>query len=353
MAILSFPAFPASLTPLNPANYIEEIFGIAGAFSASATLIEALSTVSYYAGGNQIEVVDVALAGSFAFGPLGTVSGTITSVTARIDGVDVMTLTGLTLDAARPWAAMSGGGNALALFLAEDDTITGTDRREALYGFDGNDLIDGLGDADSIYGGNGNDTAMGGAGNDYLYGGRGRDKLFGGDDDDRMYGGTQRDILMGGEGNDWLYGQGSDDRLNGGAGRDYLSGSQGDDLLIGGGGADRLVGGDNNDTLRGGARNDTLSGERGDDSLTGGLGTDTFVFQEFGRTGRSGTDRIEDFEAGERIVLATVGNNQVVVTTQVGDDVTIALLDNLVTVIDATLAEVQAAIETRSFGYFV
>ncbi len=353
MAVLSFPVFPSTLTAIAPSSYVNDIFAIDAAFSATSTLIEALSVVSYYSGGNQFQPVDVILTGTFGFGPLNTVSGTITSVTAQIDGVDVITLTGLSIDAARPWAAMSGGETALPLFLTGDDTITGTDGRGILNGYDGNDTIDGMGGSDSIYGGDGNDTLMGGAEADYLYGNRGRDKLFGGDGDDRMYGGTQRDVLMGEADNDFLYGEGSDDRLNGGGGRDFLSGGQGDDTLIGGGGIDRLRGGDDNDTLRGGAKDDKLSGERGDDNLTGGLGTDTFVFLEFGRTGRSGTDTIEDFGAGETIILSNVANNQTIVTSQVGSDVTIALESNLVTVIDATLADVQAAIETYTYSYYV
>ena len=124
-------------------------------------------------------------------------------------------------------------------------------------------------------------------------------------------------------------------------------------LLIGGGGRDRLRGGDNDDTLRGGSQNDVLSGEAGDDTLIGGKGVDTFVFQSFGRDGRSGSDTIEDFETGESIVLTQVAANANIVTQQVGSDVTIAFQNNLVTVIDATLADVQAAITTQTYTYYV
>ena len=78
----------------------------------------------------------------------------------------------------------------------------------------------------------------------------GNDSLSGGDDDDTLYGGPGDDLLDGDGGNDTLYGGEGDDRLYGDApgtgqsGRDKLYGRQGNDLLIGGPGADVLDGGD-------------------------------------------------------------------------------------------------------------
>jgi len=59
---------------------------------------------------------------------------------------------------------------------------------------------------DRMFGGNGNDTINGYGGDDYLEGGRGNDKLDGGTGLDRLVGGDGRDTLDGGRGNDELEG---------------------------------------------------------------------------------------------------------------------------------------------------
>lgn len=353
MAVLSFPNLPANTIHFILSREIDDIFGIAGAISASATRIESLSHVTYYLNGPRTEIVDITVSGSFTYGPLATVAGTVTSITASVGGTDILALTGMNHDAGRVWINLLASGDPFTELLNGDDTVTGSDQGDHLFGYAGNDTMSGLAGTDTMRGGYGGDTLMGGAGTDTLYGDKGRDRLFGGDDNDRIHGGTQRDILMGEAGGDFLFGDGGDDRINGGLGRDFMDGGQGDDLLIGGGGRDRIRGGDNDDILRGGHRNDILSGEAGDDRLIGGTGTDIFVFQSFGRDGRSGADRIEDFEAGENIVLTYVATKANIVTQQVGSDVTIALQNNLVTVIDAALADVQAAISTQTYGYHV
>lgn len=353
MAILTFPALPSALGSFSPGSNLDDIFRIHSAVSASATEIESLSIVSYYSGGSNLYAFDISITGNFTYGPLSSVTGTVTAITASFEGQQVVSFSGLNADAGRVWATLLSTYDPSPVLLSGDDTITGGTSGEYLRGHGGNDTINGLAGNDRLYGGGGDDVLDGGADSDTIYGDRGQDRLNGGEGDDRLYGGTQKDKLFGGDGDDYLFGQGSNDRLVGGDGRDYLDGDVGNDALLGGAGRDRLLGGAGDDTLRGGARNDVLSGEEGDDSLTGGTGVDTFVFQRFGRAGGSGEDRIEDFEAGEKIVLSYVANNATIVTTQVGDDVTIALLDNLVTVADATLAEVQAAIESRTYGYFI
>ena len=83
---------------------------------------------------------------------------------------------------------------------------------------------------DTVSGGEGDDPLWGHGGDDLLRGGGGNDTLLGGDGDDRLDGGAGDDVLIGGDG---------DDRLDGGAG---------DDVLIGGAGADTFVIGGPNGT---------------------------------------------------------------------------------------------------------
>ena len=74
-----------------------------------------------------------------------------------------------------------------------DETKSGTEFGDVLYGGDGED---------ELYGGDGSDSLYGGEGNDELYGGAGRDRLYGGDGDDTIEGGARGDVLTGGAGDD-------------------------------------------------------------------------------------------------------------------------------------------------------
>ena len=53
-----------------------------------------------------------------------------------------------------------------------NDTLTGNDGANELYGLDGNDVLRGGGGADRLDGGNGDDILKGGGGADYLVGAR-------------------------------------------------------------------------------------------------------------------------------------------------------------------------------------
>ncbi|MBD2089905.1 putative Ig domain-containing protein [Microcoleus sp. FACHB-1515] len=119
----------------------------------------------------------------------------------------------------------------------------------------------------------------------------------------RKNGTSKADRLIGTNGNDGLNGRRGDDLINGRAGDDILDGGRGDDRLAGGAGNDRLAGGAGSDLLIGGAGNDRLIGGLGfgRDTLIGGAGSDMFVLTG---TGRSHT--IVDFEAGDRIHLASI-----------------------------------------------
>lgn len=143
---------------------------------------------------------------------------------------------------------------------------------------------------DSVSGGAGDDWIAGGAGNDVLRGGLGNDNLLGQAGDDRLFGEI---------GDDRLWGGGGHDTLVGGAGQDVLMGGVGRDRLFGGAGNDLLQGGLGDDSLNGDGGNDTLVGGPGNDQLRGGAGADQFVF-----SGRTGTDRIMDFQSGtDRILI--------------------------------------------------
>lgn len=136
-----------------------------------------------------------------------------------------------------------------------NDTITGNDLANRIFGNSGNDSIDTGRAADRVNGNQGNDTINGQDGDDFLRGGK---------DDDFLLGGTGRDVLLG-------------DRQD-----DFITGDSGDDVLRGG---------KQNDTLSGGDGVDFIYGDRDDDNLTGGSGVDLFIFDE-----ESGVDVINDFE---------------------------------------------------------
>jgi Ca2+-binding RTX toxin-like protein len=100
---------------------------------------------------------------------------------------------------------------------------------------------------------------------------------------DSITGNEAANFLFGFDGNDLLSGGDGNDRLEGGAGDDWLRGQFGADTLLGGDGNDNLnadqVGfgtGNAADSLNGGAGNDTLDGGFGSNTLDGGLGDDTY-----------------------------------------------------------------------------
>ena len=104
-----------------------------------------------------------------------------------------------------------------------DDTVTGTDRAEVVFGGDGNDELIGNGD------------------NDLLFGGAGKDVLRGGDDNDTLDGGPGPDVIEGGPGDDILFDGPGDDLLDVGIGDDTVMATPGsDDIFIDGGGLDTI-----------------------------------------------------------------------------------------------------------------
>jgi Ca2+-binding RTX toxin-like protein len=104
------------------------------------------------------------------------------------------------------------------------DTMTGSPRRDIMYGFRGADLMRGNGRSDSVNGDGGRDR---------LSGGRGDDTVNGGDDDD---------LVAGNPGNDTLNAGNGDDRVEAADGmRDHIScGNGSHDLVIFDQGLDRF-----------------------------------------------------------------------------------------------------------------
>ena len=100
---------------------------------------------------------------------------------------------------------------------------------------------------------------------------------------------VQSVVFSGGEGNDFLNAIGTFTPViaDGGEGNDILIGGAGDDILIGGNGADLLIGGGGNNIL------------------IGGNGADFFGFDTGSAFNAAdiGTNQIQNFEAGDSIVL--------------------------------------------------
>ena len=264
------------------------------------------------------------------------------------DSLTIGDLTGSTVQS----VYFSGGDGNDVLDARESSTTV-----EALGG-DGDDLL---------LGGSADDTFVAGAGNDIVVGQRGTDTADLGDGDDRFIwnNGDGSDFINGGNGFDVtqvngadgagdefdlsqdngqaifnrlnlglftltnegieqfdVNGQGGDDSFtindltgsevqsvvfSGGDGNDFLNanntstpvtadGGDGDDILIGGSGDDILIGGNGADLLIGGAGNDILIGGNGADFF--GFDTGTAF-----NTADIGTNQIENFEAGDSIVL--------------------------------------------------
>ena len=189
---------------------------------------------------------------------------------------------------------------------ADDETLTGGE------------------DADTIYGYGGNDVIRGGDGADYLRGFEGNDSL------------------VGGAGNDIIGGEGGDNTLEGGAGDDFLVAHDGNDHMAGGDGDDLLESRSGDDVLLGGSGNDTLRPGQGDDSMNGGAGADIFVI------GRGwGDDTISDFElAADTLDFRGSGLDIADLTFEDdGDNVVISDGANSLTIIGLSAAELEPVAE--------
>lgn len=140
----------------------------------------------------------------------------------------------------------NGGGADVLNFAAVSKTLSVNMAAGGVVRFDGVQVAtlgSGTSDFERLFAGDGNDTISGNELDNWIYGGRGRDLLFGGAGNDRLFGEAGNNVMSGGLGND---------TLTGSNGHDLLAGDAGNDVLFGGIGADTLAGGTWNDTMDGG-----------------------------------------------------------------------------------------------------
>lgn len=125
----------------------------------------------------------------------------------------------------------------------------------------------------------------------------GNDTISGGNGDDTIFGQNGNDTIDAGAGNDWVDGGSGNDTIRGGAGNDFIDGGAGDDTLYGDDGNDIIYGWTGNDTIYGGAGNDDIVGEAGADTLYGGAGADKFWYLNMD-AGKH-VDTIKDFSVAQ------------------------------------------------------
>lgn len=307
---------------------------------------------------------------------LATASGTVTSMTLAIDGVQQMNATGLAIGLSEILNdAVDKIHDVIETVIGDNATILGSLEDDHLSGNGGDDSISGGHGNDDLYGDLGDDSLSGGSGNDHLYGEAGDDSLTGGDGNDTVSGGLGEDSILGGNGMDTLLGANGDDKLNGGAGDDSLAGGNGNDIYyvdsdldrisessvnsggydveyasvsesglaanveklvltgtalkgVGNGGANTLVGNASANQLYGGAGNDYVNGGLGSDTCSGGLGDDRL-------TGGRGADRLKgdgghdifDFNALNEMGLGATGRDAILDFIRGDDRIDLSTID--------------------------
>ncbi|MFK7944755.1 MAG: tail fiber protein [Paracoccaceae bacterium] len=308
------------------------------------------------------------------------------------DGVDTFDFSGLTVPGLVVGSIEIGGQVDLSntgsqnTFIGQKqisqiENVTGSDFADLITGDDADNVLSGGGGGDVQTGGAGNDTLDGGAGFDVVEGGAGAAMLFGGTGDLPVEGdvaayfsstgplvfnfgtditdilaGSSAEVLEDSIGADIEGVAGSTTATNTFNGQQltgltyFLGGSQGD-TFQGGSGTDQLIGLAGNDVIYGNDGVDALIGEGGNDDLFGGTGGDFFFFSD-----NDDTDTVHDFEVGDALFFTSVavsglGDLNVVVVNADGDglvdDVRITRTNadtSVIDVIDASLADVQAAI---------
>lgn len=242
-----------------------------------------------------------------------------------------------------------------------NDFLYGNVGDDFIYGLGGDDFISGLSDNDSLYGGLGNDDLVGGAGNDSLDGGEGFDeaRYYSGsfedykitirDDGTVVVEDTRTDFNYDGtdtltsvelivlykdfdEPDKYRYLNGSIDGSNIDATR--FEGSY-PSLIFGGAADNILLGTSGNDYLHGGSGDDSLTGRGGNDILDGGDGKDrivetgdtNFILTNTSLTG-NGTDTLKRIEeasltggASNNTLDASAFTGSVILNGAAGDDI--------------------------------
>lgn len=275
-------------------TYYSSLFNAAGARTADSTSISAKSDVNafgslVYRPSSQGDTspgdfaLDLELKGSFSYGALGTVYGSVTTYSVSYRGEVVATVTGMSADAGDFWLSL----------------LSAVDGDHVPIAFHGND------------------------------------KLFGSSASDLMRGGGGDDLLKGFAGNDVLAGNLGNDTIRGGLGIDSINGGKGQDTIHGDMGNDHIWGGEGRDTLNGGFGLDELEGGAGNDTLRGGGGKDIFVFS-VQQSSDVGEDKILDWRAGEGIQIRGLPDPSLVTVVQAGEDTVIYYLTNAITVVGAS-----------------
>ena len=300
------------LTSANISNAIEVADATAAAINgAGMTLlatvdndvIDVVNTVKGAAGNNVAVADNVADAGFIVSDMTGGAdlgstaddgeSGETDDIDATVE--NVLGSTGAdTIDASE-----ATGVAHILVGLAGNDTITGADDADTIYGGTGDDTLKGGAAADSIYGGAGNNVLQGGLGDDTINGaGNNCPATWNGvalsttlcpaagatgvntiDFSDRVVGEDVTCDLSASE--PQVCGDGAEletwsniKNIRGGAGDDVLTGDANDNTIWGGLGADTIKGGAGNDTLYGEDGADDIDGEAGNDFVSGGTGYD-------------------------------------------------------------------------------
>jgi Ca2+-binding RTX toxin-like protein len=116
-----------------------------------------------YAGGDYTD-----FGGRYSFGPGGSVSGTVDSITNVEGATTTFTATNVDADAQILFGYIRTGDvqGALEYVLRDDDQITGGGGRDTLFGYDGDDTLKGGANRDTLNGGEGKDLLTGGGGAD-------------------------------------------------------------------------------------------------------------------------------------------------------------------------------------------
>lgn len=194
------------------------------------------------------------------------VAGTITRYTAFLGDARLIEISGLSLSAVSlaKAATTARTSDDRALFVAEfsgADTFNGSDLR---------DVVDGYGGDDKLYGRGGNDVLKGGAGADTLNGGSGSDKMSGGKGNDLYIVDSTRDVTT----EERKHGT---DKVHSSV--TYSLAANIENLKLTG---SRSIDGTGNalaNVIVGNSGSNVINGSDGNDTLTGGAGRDTFSFK--------------------------------------------------------------------------
>jgi Ca2+-binding RTX toxin-like protein len=243
-------------------------------------------------------------------------------------GIDVLALGGLaadfTIEDLVPFVCQEGDDVMIRSGTQEvrfEDTrlsdLSADDVRFLLLGDELPDTLQGSGRAEAIFGFDGDDDLRGEGGNDQLFGGSGDD------------------LLDGWTGNDLLNGESGDDVLLGFAGNDVLNGGVGDDLLFGEEGDDTLIGGDGRDWLEGGTGHDEVTGDEGSDIFVFIVGDDTMTITDF----QPGVDLLALGGVGDGFTVADL----LPYVSQEGGDVVIRSGTQEVRLEDTLLSDLSAS----------